>query len=90
MRLRAVTVMDRYVGTDGRSVLLVGHRVVLLSEIATALLEALGDVWTDLVAVAAVLEDRFGAPDGTSVIAATDGVARQLAEQGLVQIDLGS
>lgn len=83
-RARALAVDDQVV-RDGESVVLVGDRVILLSALATALLEACPD-WTDLVALTDHLLARFGPPEDGDPVAATRAAAQELYGQGLVDL----
>lgn len=84
MRARRLPVADR-VDRDGESVVLVGHEVVRLSALATALLDACAE-WTEEERLVSLLVDRFGAPPGGGDPAVlVSGALTTLATHGLVE-----
>ena len=86
MRVRRVPVTDRIVDGD-ESVVLVGHTVVHLSALPTAILDAAAD-WTEITDLAATLETQFGPPpDDASSVAATERSVHDLRDQGLIDCD---
>jgi hypothetical protein len=86
MKVRRVPWLDEYV-EGGESAVLVDDRVFVLSELATTLLAAIGSEAVEVSDVAAVLEERFGAPpDGVDLVDATETAVRELALQGLVEM----
>lgn len=86
MRVRRVPFLDEY-AEGGESAVLVGDRVLVLSELATTILAAIGDETVSIDVVAAVLEEAFGAPpDGTDLPGATAAAVRELVAQGLLEI----
>jgi hypothetical protein len=86
VRARRRPVLDR-VDRDGEAAVLVDRRVVRLSPLAVALVDACPD-WVPDDELAAVLVARFGQPqDAGSALESTRAALRDLAAQGLV--DLG-
>lgn len=83
-KARALAVDDQVV-RDGESVVLVGQRVILLSALATTLLQACPD-WTDLLALTEHLLARFGPPQDGDAVEATRAAVHELHEQGLVEL----
>lgn len=94
LRVRRAPVADWYVEGE-ESAVMVGATVVVLSALATAVLEILdgagsgagADGWTDTAVVTAGLVELFGAPDGVDAHAATATVLADLAEQGVVETE---
>ncbi len=97
LRVRRAPVADWYVDGDDSAVM-VGANVVVLSQLATAVLQILdgdgdgdggaGDgAWTDATVLTAGLVERFGEPAGLDVHAATAAVLADLAEQQVVETD---
>ena len=83
MRVRRLPVTDRIVDGD-ESVVLVGHTVVHLSALPTAILDAAAD-WTEITALAATLETQFGPPPAdASSVAAIERTVHDLRDQGLI------
>lgn len=86
-RVRRTTWLDWYVDGD-ESAVMVGANVVVLSALASALLEAVApDGWTAVAEVVVALREEFGDPVGTSAEAATADALRDLAAEGVVELD---
>jgi hypothetical protein len=87
MRARSRSVQDR-VDRDDEAVVLVDRRVVRLSPLAVALVDACGAGWAEDADLAEALVSRFGMPPGGgSPLEATRAALRDLADEGVV--DLG-
>lgn len=93
LRARRAPVADWYVDGDDSAVM-VGANVVVLSQLATAVLQILdadggagAGAWTDAAVVTAGLVERFGEPAGLDVHAATAAVLADLAEQQVVETE---
>ena len=85
MRVRRVPFLDEY-AEGGESAVLIGDRVLVLSELATTILAAIGEEAVSVDVVAAVREEAFGAPpDGTDLSAATAAAVHELVTQGLLE-----
>ena len=93
LRVRRAPVADWYVEGE-ESAVMVGATVVVLSALATAVLEILdgagSDAWTDAEVVTAGLVERFGEPEGLDVHATTADVLADLGEQRLVETEQSS
>lgn len=87
-RVRRGDLLDVYADGDACAVM-VASTVVVLSPLATAVLELLpaGAPWAPVSEVVAGLVERFGAPGDASPHDATLGVLRDLAAQGVVDLD---
>jgi hypothetical protein len=85
VRARRVRVDDR-VDRGGEALVLLGDRVVRVSELGMALLDSCPD-WTDLQVLTERLVSRFGPPEDGAAATATLEALHRLHEQGLV--DLG-
>ena len=77
MRVRRLPVLDS-VTRDGETAVMVGTRVVVLSELASAALALIED---------SVEVEEFGAPPGIEPVEATLMVLQELSGQGLVTFD---
>ncbi|HEY1134938.1 MAG TPA: hypothetical protein VGE77_10200 [Nocardioides sp.] len=96
LRVRRAPVADWYVEGDDSAVM-VGANVLVLSALATAVLETLdaadgpdgqdAGAWTDATVVTAALVERFGAPDGVDVHEVTATALADLAAQHVVELD---
>ena len=86
LTFRRTPVVDEYV-EHGRSAVLVGERVLVLSEMATAVLDVVGIAdATPLEVVTEALVERFGPPPGDVEPAdACLEVTNVLVEQGLIE-----
>lgn len=85
MRVRRAAFLDEYV-EGGESAVLVEDQMFVLSELATTILEAVGDGTVDVGQVAAVLGQAFGSPpDGVDLVEATTAAVQELAARGLVE-----
>lgn len=85
-RVRRTDWRDWYVD-GGESAVMVGSNVVVLSELASALLEAVEeDGWTPVATVAAALREEFGDPPGSTAAAATGVALADLAAEGVVEL----
>jgi len=89
MRVRRCHVVDEY-AEDGRVAIYADTGVVVvLSELASAAWEHLGDGWVDTRTVADALVEQFGTPPGAGeAVAATEHALGVLAEHELVELDL--
>jgi hypothetical protein len=86
MRARRLEIIDQVVEGD-ESVVLVGHTVIRLSPLATALLAELEE-WTASSALTAAMTDVFGPPpEGTDAVAAVEAALMDMAGQGLIEHD---
>jgi hypothetical protein len=86
VKVRRVPWLDEYV-EGGESAVLVDNQVFVLSQLATTILEVIGDSVVAVSEVADVLGETFGAPpDGTDLLDATLGAVRELVLQGLVEM----
>ena len=84
MKVRRVRWIDEYV-EGGESAVLVGDQVFVLSELATAVLAAVGGRTVEVEEIAALLGELFGPPpEGADLLAATTDAVRELDAQGLV------
>ena len=78
--------LDR-VDRGGEAAVLVGRRVVRLGPLAVSLVDACAE-WTLDEDLAALLVARHGAPpEGTSPLESTRDALRDLAAEGLVDLD---
>ena len=75
---------DWYVEGDDSAVF-VGDQVLVLSPIATAILQVVGEETASLDEISEALLDRFGDP-GRPVAEVTGEMLRELAEQGVVRL----
>lgn len=73
---------DEY-AEDGRLALLLGRRVVVLNELASLLLETLGDGPLPVPALAEAAVATFGPPENGDPVAAVRAVVRELEDLGL-------
>jgi hypothetical protein len=95
LRVRRAPVADWYVEGE-ESAVMVGATVVVLSALATAVLEILDaertadEGWVAATVVTAGLVERFGEPEGLDVHATTADVLADLAEQRLVETEQSS
>lgn len=71
---------------DGEMLALIGSQLRLLSVISTSFMEELMSGREHVDQIAAVLEERFGTPEGGSSLSFTEGIARTLASEGLIEI----
>jgi hypothetical protein len=87
VRVRRAEIVDAYV-EDDRAAIFVGDMVLTLSELATSAWLAIGEDWTSAVEVTSALTAEYGAPPPPSdPQAATEGVLRDLADRGVVQLE---
>ena len=86
MRLRRGEIVDWYV-EDGESAVLVEDHVLVLSRLATRLLEDLGSDWVSIDVVVERLVDHFGEPPAGGADAMARETIDVLAEWGLVVLD---
>ena len=77
MRVRRRATIDEY-AEDGQIALFAGNRVVVLSPLASHLLDLVADEWTDLKTVSQGLEAAFGVPPTGSAAEATAGALQAL------------
>lgn len=78
---------DWYV--DGpESAVLVDDQVMVLSELATAIVELLGDSGISLPDLSAALASRFGSPDASTPLTATAAVVHELTKRGIVRTEV--
>ena len=89
MRVRRLPVVDEYV-EDGRRALHLGSTVIALSELGSAVLEAIGPAWTDLEDVTAALVARFGAPPDRDATSVTREAVEDLRAQRVLEVEEGS
>lgn len=87
MRVRAAAVSDE-VRRGGRGVVLVGSRVVRLSETGMAL-RTLAQGWVSLVELTRGLVAEFGQPDGQDAEVAVAAMVDDLVRSGLLEVDPG-
>lgn len=85
MIARRAAYVDEYVEA-GESAVLLEHRVLVLSPMATTILATIGEGEVDVATIAAVLEATFGAAPGGDSVAATRAALESLAEKGLVEL----
>lgn len=86
MKVRRVPYFDEY-AEGGESAVLIGDRVLVLSPLATSLLEAIGEETVEVDHIAGVLGELYGEPpDGVDLHAATALAVQTLADQGLVEM----
>jgi hypothetical protein len=87
MRVRRREIVDEYV-EDGRAAVY-SHdgMVLLLSELATSVWEALGDDWVSSTHLAEVLVREYGDPGDGQADQLTKEALRSLAEMSLVELD---
>ena len=85
MRVRRLPVLDS-VTRDGETAVMVGTRVVVLSELASAALALIEDS-VEVDEVSNALVEEFGAPPGIEPVEATLMVLQELSGQGLVTFD---
>jgi hypothetical protein len=86
VRARRLDIVDQVV-EDGESVVLVGHTVVKLSPLATAILAELAD-WTEIETVSRAMIEIFGSPpEGTDATAAIEAAILDMAGQNLLEHD---
>lgn len=83
MSVRRTAWVDWYVADDESAVLL-GDTVVVLSALATVLIDAIGEGDAEVEELASVLQDTFGAPDGVDVVEATRAAVDTLVESGVL------
>jgi hypothetical protein len=86
LTFRRTPVVDEYV-EDDRCAVLAGDRVLVLSEVATTVLQVVGEAGeASLEVVVDALVDRFGLPPGDEDPAeACLGVTNVLVGQGLIE-----
>lgn len=85
MRARRLPVVDEYVDGDQTAVFVDGN-VLVLSTVASAVLHAVRDSWTDVNAVARDVVPSVGAPPFGSPEEAVAAVVHELAQGGLVEV----
>ena len=85
MRVRRLPVLDS-VTREGETAVMIGTRVIVLSELASAALALIGDS-SEVEQVSHALVAEFGAPPGVDPVEATLMVLRELSGQGLVTFD---
>jgi hypothetical protein len=86
MRVRRRPFVDEYV-EDGEAAVLIDDRIVVLSPLATAIVTAVGGDWVEVQDLVTDLGRVFGPPPGgTTVVDATEGAVRELADEGVVEI----
>jgi hypothetical protein len=84
MRARRLDILDQVVDGD-ESVVLVGHTVVRLSPLATAILTEI-EHWTESSVLAETMARIFGPPpQGTDPVAAVEGALVDMEAQGLLE-----
>jgi hypothetical protein len=78
---------DWYVdGTE--SAVLVGDQVMVLSELATMVVELVGDSGIPLPDLAVALASRFGSPEASTPLTATAAVVHELSQSGIVRTEV--
>ncbi len=83
--VRRAVLDDWYV--DGRcSAVLVDMRVLVLSELATAILGLAGEQGCTMDHLGEELSRRFGSPVGTSSAVATSAAVQQLRDEGVLVV----
>ena len=85
MRARRLPVVDEYLDGDQLAVF-VGNTVVVLSEVASAALGAVGEQWTELAAITSAVIDGVGSPPAGSPHDAVAAILSYLAERNLVDL----
>lgn len=85
MRVRRLPVLDS-VTRGGETAVMVGTRVIVLSELASAAL-VLIEGSSEVEQVSQALVEEFGAPPGVDAVEATLMVLQELSGQGLVTLD---
>jgi hypothetical protein len=80
-------VVDVYVEDGRAAVYSTEGMVLLLSELATAAWDVLGDDWTNTEHVAQHLVQRFGDPGEGQAEALTDETLGSLAEMSIVELE---
>ena len=86
MRLRRGEIVDWYV-EHGESAVLVEDHVLVLSPLATRILEVVSDGWVSREVIVDDLVDHFGAPAAGSADALACETFNALAEWGVVVLD---
>jgi hypothetical protein len=86
MRLRRGEIVDWYV-ENGESAVLVEDHVLVLSRLATRLLEDVGSDWVSIDVVVGRLVDHFGEPPSGGADTLALETIDVLAEWGLVVLD---
>lgn len=87
MRVRRLAALDEYV-EDGRAAVYTSKGVVvLLSELATAAWNMLGDDWLPATEVTDALVREFGDPGEGEADRLTENALQSLAEMALVELD---
>jgi hypothetical protein len=86
VRVRRLPVVDEYV-EDGVAAVFVDGKVLVLSELATALLHRIEKGGTDAEILADALVEAFGPPGDGDGLAATLAAVKELAEYGVVEIE---
>jgi len=87
VEVRRVPVADELL-VDGELVVLRGHEVLVLSEVASGALDHLGwDVWTSLTSLTDAVEERFGLPEEGAD--AVFSLVSDLSDAGLVELRTG-
>ena len=74
---------DWYVAGD-RSAVMVGGQVLLLSELATTVVELVGEDGLALDSLAGELTRRFGAPQGKGAVESTAEAVQVLVREGVL------
>lgn len=85
MQVRRGDLTDWYV-ENGESVVLVGESVMVLSPLATVVLESVDADWVPMSVVVEALVARFGTPEDRSAEAVTSGVLESLADLGVIHL----
>jgi hypothetical protein len=86
VRLRRGEIVDWYV-ERGESAVLIEDHVLVLSPLATRLLEVLGSGWLPIDVAVERLVDHFGEPPSGTADALTRETVDVLAEWGVVLLD---
>ena len=85
MRLVRSDWIDQYI--DGaEAAVMVGNQVVVLSELATALVVEVGECGASLGSVQAALTSAFGEPAIGDAVTAIDSVVSELVSLGLLKV----
>lgn len=87
MRARRQQVVDEYLEDGRAAVYTTAGMVVLLSELATAAWDALGDDWVPATEIVEVLVRQFGQPGDGEADILTQEALRSLADLSLIELD---
>lgn len=84
MKARRLPVVDEFVDGHETAVFVDGH-VLVLSVVASAVLHAVGDTWTDLSDIAKQVVGAVGAPPERTADDAVTAVLLELAARNVIE-----